>query len=87
MDKFAHFIAGFLISTIAVFWTLAYTPNKEVASIVGFTAGTVAGISKEVYDYYTGGTVENFDLLSATTGASIMPILIHFIDTDQYFDY
>ncbi len=86
MDKFAHFIAGFLISVVATFWTLAYTPNKEVASIVGFTAGTVAGIAKEVYDHYTGGTVEGFDLISAVGGASIIPVLIHFIDTDKYFD-
>ena len=66
-DKKLHFLAGFIISV--VFTLLAY-------DVVGLTAGVMAGLGKEVYDYYDYGDFDQRDFLFTVAGSIAGVILV-----------
>lgn len=72
-DKNAHFLAGQMISTNvgATYYLIKpYKPFK--ACLVGFIAGSVAGVGKELYDSRKGGTGFNkADLTTTMWGALV----------------
>ena len=67
IDKFYHLIVGFLISEIALFAT--FNPYY------GVILALIAGVLKEVYDYYFGGDVDAFDIV-ATTSGGLVPMIV-----------
>lgn len=71
-DKAWHLCAGTVISSAATGLTYKWTGRRDVSLLAGFTAGTLAGIAKEVYDKKTGnGTPSQADALWTVAGAAI----------------
>ena len=64
-DKLYHFIAGFIISLI----------GGNFNPLCGLFLGMLAGVAKEVYDYYDYGLFDKRDMLFTWLG-SIMAYLI-----------
>lgn len=83
MDKLMHFICGLIISAIAMLGYLKIDYNYKKAMTVGILAGTTAGIAKEVFDYYTGGTVEFLDLFSSVSGSLVVPVLVYYTNKED----
>ena len=66
-DKGCHLIAGFVITLIVGFLT-----SVEY----GILAGAIAGVGKEVYDYYDYGTFDNRDLFFTVVGTIIGGLIL-----------
>jgi len=62
-DKILHGIAGIFISL------LFYLDFRDV--MVSFAAAVLIGATKEVYDYFHGGTSELDDILATAVGGFI----------------
>lgn len=60
-DKKLHILCGLLLSLLIG----VYNP------IYGLFAGVVAGVAKEVYDYYDYGLFDKYDMLATWAGAVI----------------
>ena len=71
-DKLMHMIAGFIISLL----TGWLTHNV----LIGFTVALVAGVVKEVYDYFGHGTSELNDIIATAQGGAIGLIILIMID-------
>ena len=71
-DKAYHMIAGFII-TILVAWL---THNV----LMGFISSLVAGVAKEVWDYFGHGTSELNDIIATAQGGAIGLIILIMID-------
>lgn len=64
-DKKLHFCCGCIISLLIGL----YNP------IYGLSAGVVAGVAKEIYDYYDYGLFDKYDMLATWAGAVIATCL------------
>ena len=71
-DKAYHMVAGFIISML--FGWLAHD------ALAGFTVALVAGVVKEVYDYFGHGTSELNDIIATAQGGAIGLIILIMID-------
>ena len=67
-DKKGHMIAGMTLMSI--------TKVLEIKN--GMTLVLLAGIGKEVYDFYTGGTVETGDVIYTLGGAVLFNIVFEY---------
>jgi uncharacterized membrane protein len=68
-DKTLHFIAGFIIAVV-----ISFIYNPWAGAIVA----TLAGIGKEIYDYFYGGTTEWDDFLVTMQGGCFGAVLVAF---------
>ena len=71
-DKMKHLLAGIAISLL--FGWLAHDV------LAGFTVALVAGVAKELYDYYGNGTSELNDIIATAQGGAIGLIILTVID-------
>ena len=72
-DKNAHFLAGQTISSTvgtAYFLIKPYKPFR--ACLVGFVAGSLAGLGKEIYDSRKGGSGFDSEDLKVTIWGSLV---------------
>lgn len=60
-DKKLHLHCGFIISLLLGLYDPLY----------GLSAGVVAGVAKELYDYYDYGLFDKYDMLATWAGAVI----------------
>lgn len=60
-DKKLHFLCGLLISLLIGLYNPTY----------GLLAGMMAGVAKEVYDYYDYGVFDEDDMLATGVGAVV----------------
>ena len=67
-DKCLHLIGGAGITAIVALWRVA-APWAAVVAVI-------AGVLKEVYDYYNGGCVEGGDALATAAGGLLMQVAI-----------
>ena len=71
-DKLMHLLAGVAISLL--FGWLAHD------ALAGFTSALVAGVAKEVYDYYGSGTSELNDIIATAQGGVVGLVVLVVID-------
>lgn len=71
-DKMKHLLAGVAISLL--FGWLTHD------ALAGFTSALVAGVAKEVYDYYGSGTSELNDIIATAQGGAIGLIILTVMD-------
>lgn len=67
-DKLMHMIAGFIIALL----TGWLTHNV----LIGFTSALLAGIAKEVWDYFGHGTSDFNDIIATAQGGAIGMIIM-----------
>lgn len=85
-DDDLHYLAGLNISNSvgsAYFVSKPYKPFR--ACLVGFIAGSVAGLGKELYDSRKGGTGFNKADLSTTVWGSLVGTLTLRIGIHQFY--
>lgn len=69
-DKIEHFVAGNIIFFITFIMTgLLSRHDLELATSVACLLTVLAGIGKEVWDSFSGGDVDVFDVLATWAGA------------------
>ena len=68
-DKFLHFIAGMLITSIIAVAFPRFAPLAAVVAIV-------TGFAKEAYDEWSYGGWDWYDLLATVLGGAVMQVLI-----------
>lgn len=78
MDKAAHLAAGVLISGSAQVLAFELTENRNKSMLIGFTAGCMAGVAKELYDMNGHGTPSFKDALWTGVGAGLGTVSIYF---------
>ena len=61
-DKIFHGLAGAVIAAAAFFFGVG----------LALVAVLAAGIAKEIYDHFTGGTVDFWDVFATCWGGSVM---------------
>lgn len=71
-DKAYHMLAGVAISLLFGWLT------RDV--LIGFTSALLAGIAKEIYDYYGNGTSEMNDIIATAQGGAIGLIILTVMD-------
>ncbi len=71
-DKLMHLLAGVAISLLFGWLT------HDV--LIGFTSALLAGIAKEVYDYYGNGTSDFNDFIATAQGGAIGLIILIVMD-------
>lgn len=77
-DKTKHFYAGFTITCLTAEITDEFTDNHLVSCLVGFGAGTLAGIAKEaIWDKRMGkGVCSNLDAGMTVWGSAVGSLVI-----------
>lgn len=75
MDKVQHFAAGQTISAITSLACKEIGLNKRESILIGFTAGCLAGVAKEVYDR-KHGTVSYKDAVWTAIGSGAASITL-----------
>lgn len=70
-DKVKHFIAGTVISASTYSIVYRITGNKGRSMLIGFGAGVLAGIAKELYDMTGRGTPDVKDAIWTGIGAGV----------------
>jgi len=76
-DKQLHMAGCFMISSVTTSYVYNRTADKRKAILIGFGAGMVAGIAKEVYDLGYGNP-ELSDILADAIGSSLGAVSITF---------
>ena len=76
-DKQLHMAGCFMISSITTSYVYNRTADKRKAILIGFGAGMVAGIAKEVYDVQCGSP-EWGDILADAIGSGLGAVTITF---------
>lgn len=81
-DKAKHFIAGYVISNASTGLLHLYLPDdmkhrKLVAGLIGFGAGALVGVAKEVLDARGFGTPDPADALATAAGAGMGAITLN----------
>ena len=71
-DKLMHLLAGVAISLL--FGWLAHDV------LIGFTSALVAGVAKEIYDYYGHGTSDFNDIIATAQGGVVGLVVLVVID-------
>ena len=71
-DKMKHLLAGIAISLL--FGWLAHDV------LAGFTSALLAGVAKELYDYYGNGTSELNDIIATAQGGVVGLVVLVVID-------
>lgn len=77
-DKAAHLTAGVLISGSVHALAFELTENRNKSMLIGFSAGCIAGIAKELYDMTGHGTPSFKDALWTGVGAGMGSISVYF---------
>ncbi len=76
-DKQLHMAGCFMISSLTTSYVYNRTADKRKAVLIGFGAGMVAGIAKEVYDLGYGNPDWN-DILADAIGSGLGAVTITF---------
>ena len=76
-DKQLHMAGCFMISSITTSYVYNRTADKRKAILIGFGAGMVAGIAKEVYDLGYGNP-DWADILADGIGSGLGAVTITF---------
>lgn len=76
-DKLLHFIAGITVCLGAVL--IYYCIIKSISASLGFVAGLVAGIAKELYDEYDYGGFDYVDMFYTWAGSLLGAGLVYMI--------
>tara|TARA_R110002012_G_scaffold202126_1_gene371154 strand:- start:281 stop:598 length:318 start_codon:yes stop_codon:yes gene_type:complete len=76
-DKQLHMAGCFMISSLTTSYVYNRTADKRKAVLIGFGAGMVAGIAKEVYDLGYGNPDWN-DILADAIGSGLGAVSITF---------
>ena len=76
-DKQLHMAGCFMISSVTTSYVYNRTADKRKAVLIGFGAGMVAGIAKEVYDLGYGNP-ELADILADAIGSGLGAVSITF---------
>ena len=71
-DKLKHMIAGFIIAMLTGWLT------HDV--LIGFSFALIAGVAKEIYDYFGHGTSELNDVIATAQGGAIGLVVLIIID-------
>lgn len=85
-DKNIHFLAGQTISSTvgtAYFLIKPYKPFK--ACLVGFVAGSLAGLGKEIYDSRKGGSGFDSEDLKVTMWGSLVGSIILRVGIHEFY--
>jgi putative lipoprotein len=82
-DKALHFSASFILASDGYAATAAITKRESVRFSVGTGVGLAAGVSKEVYDRYSGGDASmrdlTWDVVGAVTGSIVSWLIDRYI--------
>lgn len=75
-DKVKHLMAGYVISNVSTGLLQLYLPDdlkhrSLVAGLIGFGAGTLAGVAKEMLDAQGFGTPSTADAVATAAGAGL----------------
>jgi len=76
-DKQLHMAGCFMISSLTTSYVYNRTADKRKAIAIGFGAGMVAGIAKEIYDIRYGNPDWN-DILADVIGSGLGAVSITF---------
>ena len=76
-DKQLHMAGCFMIASVTTSYVYNRTADKRKAVLIGFGAGMVAGIAKEVYDLGYGNP-ELADILADAIGSGLGAVTITF---------
>jgi len=76
-DKQLHMAGCFMISSLTTSYVYNRTADKRKAIAIGFGAGMVAGIAKEIYDIKYGNPDWN-DILADAIGSGLGAVSITF---------
>jgi len=76
-DKQLHMAGCFMISSLTTSYVYNRTADKRKAIAIGFGAGMVAGIAKEIYDIRYGNPDWN-DILADAIGSGLGAVSITF---------
>ena len=73
MDKVAHFFGiAFIVIVVALVFTKTTPDNISWAyAFMGFIAGSVIALFKEVFDYLCGRSFDNKDIVAGLVGGLI----------------
>jgi len=77
-DKVKHFAVGAMVSGSAQMLAYKLTDNRGKSMLIGFGAGCVAGVAKELYDMTGRGTPSFKDALWTGIGAGIGSVSVRF---------
>jgi hypothetical protein len=81
-DKMKHLLAGYVISNVSSGMLQLYLPDnikhrKLLVGLIGFSAGALAGVAKEVIDAQGYGTPSVQDAVATALGAGLGSLTIH----------
>ena len=76
-DKQLHMTGCFIISSLTTSYVYNRTADKRKAVLIGFGAGMVAGIAKEIYDIKYGNP-DWADILADAIGSGLGAVSITF---------
>ena len=76
-DKQLHMAGCFMISSITTSYVYNRSADKRKAILIGFGAGMVAGIAKEIYDIQYGNP-DWADILADAIGSGLGAVTITF---------
>ena len=71
-DKMKHLLAGVVISLLFGWF------SHDV--LIGFTSALLAGIAKEIYDYFGHGTSELNDIIATAQGGVVGLVVLVVMD-------
>jgi uncharacterized protein YfiM (DUF2279 family) len=77
-DKVKHFGVGALVAGSTQMLAYELTDNRGKSMLIGFGAGCVAGVAKELYDMTGRGTPSFKDALWTGIGAGIGSLSVRF---------
>lgn len=77
-DKVKHFVAGGLVSAGTQFIATKLGANNNASLLIGFGAGVVVGVAKELYDMTGRGTPDFKDALWTGLGAGLTSVSLRF---------
>ena len=76
-DKQLHMAGCFMIASLTTSYVYNRSADKRKAILIGFGAGMVAGIAKEIYDFGYGNP-EWADILADSIGSGLGAVSITF---------
>jgi len=72
IDKWIHFVACFAIAALValIFKGTMELPNAN-CGFIGWIAGVLAGLAKEIVDFFRGGKFDGGDFIADILGATV----------------
>lgn len=74
-NTLVHISVGVNVGNITS--TFGYTPKQRI--ILGFTSGTIIGLTKEIYDINKGQYAQVYDVMSTAAGGVLGAMMVNWI--------